>query len=359
MKALKAKKRVFVGISGGVDSSVVLALLKKRGYDVVGVFIKTWQPDFIECTWRDDRRDAMRVCAVLNVPFYTLDLTQEYKEGVAHYMIEEYARGRTPNPDVMCNREVKFGGFLKFALANGADYVATGHYAIVKQKGEKYILSRGKDTGKDQSYFLWTLTNNELSKVLFPIGDKKKSTVRALAKKFNLPTALKKDSQGVCFLGPLDMKEFLTHYLPEKEGVVVNDQNEVVGKHTGAHLYTLGERHGFTITKNSPTMEPYYIVAKDIDKNILTVSHKKPEQSIFAKKEYLLEKTNWIHTFPIPTKKYRAQIRYHGELYECVITKVVADTVSIVFKQALVVAPGQSVVFYNGTTCLGGGVVVS
>jgi tRNA-specific 2-thiouridylase len=208
MKKNNITKTVFVGVSGGVDSSVSAALLKDAGYTVVGVFIRTWTPDFIECTWREERRDAMRVCAHLGIPFLECDAEEAYKKGVADYMIEEYKKGNTPNPDVMCNREVKFGVFWEFAKAHEADFIATGHYAL-----NQYQLERSKDTAKDQTYFLWTLTQDDLEHTLFPIGHLEKKEVRKLAEKYKLPTATKKDSQGVCFLGPLDMKDFLKHYI--------------------------------------------------------------------------------------------------------------------------------------------------
>ena len=215
MKPHKAK--VFVGLSGGVDSAVSAAILQKAGYDIIGVYIKVWQPDWISCTWKDERRDAMRVAAYLGIPFVTLDLVKEYKEGVIDYMISEYSLGRTPNPDVMCNREVKFGGFWKWAKAHGADFVATGHYAqnikdvTTKKDSVKtlggYSLLAGEDKNKDQSYFLWTLNQKDLEHILFPVGHLEKIDVRKLATKFGLPNALKKDSQGLCFIGKVDIKE--------------------------------------------------------------------------------------------------------------------------------------------------------
>src|SRR3989344_1546555 len=229
------KKIVFVGLSGGVDSAVSAALLKKAGFEVVGVFIKTWHPEFLECNEEEERRDAMRVAAHLDIPFLTFDLEKIYKKEVADYMIAEYKAGRTPNPDVMCNKEVKFGAFLKKAILMGADFVATGHYARVAQvKSVKYKvksknsklstfnlqLSTGCDSTKDQSYFLWTLNQKQLSKIIFPIGHLKKTEVRKLAKKFKLPVAEKKDSQGICFLGAVDLKNFLKHYIEEKRGEV-------------------------------------------------------------------------------------------------------------------------------------------
>ncbi len=347
----KKGQKVFVGVSGGVDSSVSLALLKEKGYDVVGVFIKTWQPDFIECTWRDERRDAMRVCAHLDVPFLTLDAEKEYKDAVGNYFIEEYRAGRTPNPDVMCNKEIKFGLFLKYALAHGADYVATGHYAQIRD-GK---LLAGIDNTKDQSYFLWTLTSEQLKHVLFPVGHLEKKEVRVLAEKFNLPTATKKDSQGVCFLGPIDMKEFLAHYIPKKRGDVLNLSGKTIGYHDGALFFTLGERHGFMITEKSTEDERVYVVARDLEKNTITVSASKNEESAGAsRKEIKLGSLNWISGIaPDSEKKYSARIRYQQPLEKC----VVKDGIVIFENIQTAVSPGQSVVIYDREICLGGGII--
>jgi tRNA-specific 2-thiouridylase len=345
-------KTVFVGVSGGVDSSVSLALLQEAGYNVIGVFIRTWTPDFIECTWRDERRDAMRVCASLDVPFLECDAEDAYKKGVADYMIEEYKNGRTPNPDVMCNREVKFGVFWQFAKAHGADFIATGHYAQ-NSKG----LKRGVDNSKDQSYFLWTLTPEDLAHTLFPIGHLQKSEVRKLAKKFNLPTAEKKDSQGVCFLGPLDMKDFLKHYIDTRQGNVETTDGEVIGTHDGVLLYTLGERHGFTITKTTPEDSPYYIVAKDINNNKLIVSHNKNENK---KNNEIVTLKNVVIRGEIKIgKSYFAQVRYHGENLKVEILEHKDNTLKIKFQNPdSALASGQSVVIYEKDICIAGGVVI-
>jgi len=297
----KINKTIFVGVSGGVDSAVALATLKDKGYNVVGVFIRTWTPDFIECTWRDERRDAMRVCAHMKIPFLECDAEKEYKEGVANYMIEEYKKGNTPNPDVMCNREVKFGVFWNFAKNHGADFIATGHYAICekeniftkakskntilpnKQKDESekvpkelFFLKQSPDESKDQSYFLWKLNQEDLFHTLFPIGHLDKTEVRKIAKKYKLPNAVKKDSQGVCFLGPLDMKDFLRHYIEPKKGEVLDKEGAVIGHHSGACFFTLGERHGFSIDKNKDDGKPYYVINKDVKRNTITVSNISP-----------------------------------------------------------------------------------
>jgi len=283
---------VYVGLSGGVDSSVSALLLKQAGFKVTGVFIKVWQPENGDCTWKEDRRDAMRVAAHLGIKFQTLDLRNEYKKGVVDYMIDEYAKGRTPNPDVMCNKEVKFGAFMNWAISNGADFVATGHYAQVKN-GEMF---EGNDKEKDQSYFLWTLSQNQLEKILFPIGHLEKSEVRKIAEKNKIPVAYKKDSQGVCFIGHIDMKDFIREHVLANtsgnigsgtdgdarnkftsglfEGDVLDITGKIIGKHDGSLLYTIGERHGLAITNNSATSPRLYVIAKDILKNTITVAEK-------------------------------------------------------------------------------------
>lgn len=346
-------KTVFVGVSGGVDSSVSAALLKEEGYNVVGVFIKVWQPDFLKCDWEKERTDAMRVCVRLDIPFLTLDLEKEYKKEVADYMISEYKNGRTPNPDVMCNKYVKFGSFLKFAKEKGADFVATGHYARVEEgKDGVFKLLQGVDSNKDQSYFLWTLTQKELASVLFPVGKYKKDKVRKLAKKFNLETAEKKDSQGICFLGHVDLEEFLSHYIDLKEGDVLDTKGEVVGKHSGSELYTIGQRHGFIINEKNTEREPYYVVQKDLGNNTITVSHESDDED-FNKKEVSLESVNWITNAPLEGKEYKARIRHRGELYSCAIK----DT-TVTFQEPLNgLARGQSLVLFDKEECVGGGVI--
>ncbi len=345
---MNKKQTVFVGVSGGVDSSVSLAILKEQGYNVVGCFIKTWQPDFIECTWRGERRDAMRICAKLDVPFLTIDAEEEYKNAVGMYMVNEYRAGRTPNPDVMCNKEVKFGVFLKKALSLGADFVATGHYAQTKE-GK---LFKGKDTSKDQSYFLWTLTKDQLLKTKFPIGHLEKTEVRNIAKKYGLLTAEKKDSQGVCFLGPIDMKDFLKHYIDTQKGNVLDVGGEIIGEHDGALFYTLGERHGFKITKKGTEDSRLYVVARDLEKNTLTVSENINEAVIKEKKKIKIENINWISK-PLAGKTYEARIRYQQKLEKC---KIEGDFVILEKEEPLAVS-GQSVVVYDGEECIGGGII--
>lgn len=343
-------KKVFVGISGGVDSSVSAYLLKKAGYEVHGIFVKTWAPDWLPCTWVDEKRDAMRICASLDIPFHYLDAEEEYKKGVADYMIAEYKAGRTPNPDVLCNRIIKFGAMWDYAKAQGAEYIATGHYA---QTDNKQLL-KGKDTSKDQSYFLWMITKEELSHILFPIGHLEKSDVRKIAEKAGLFTSDKKDSQGICFLGDVDMREFLSHYIEQKSGLVINTGGETVGEHDGVWFYTLGERHGFKITKQTTDQKPYYIVGKDVEKNTLIVSHN-PKTSINKKEKQVitLRDANWFFDFKELKGEITAQIRYHGEFIPAKI--ISADTIELSYPGTI--AEGQSLVLYQADKVVCGGVI--
>jgi tRNA-uridine 2-sulfurtransferase len=365
MAKKELKKKVFVGLSGGVDSSVSAALLKEAGFEVYGVFIKVWQPDIAitgGCTWKQDRLDAMRVCAKLDIPFYTLNLEKEYKKEVVDYMIAEYKAGRTPNPDVMCNKYVKFGGFFDWAMKNGADFVATGHYAQVKtnQKkiGQTVELLAGKDKNKDQSYFLWTLTQKQLSKTLFPVGNIEKPQVRKLAKKFGLLTAEKKDSQGVCFIGKIEMIDFLKEFIKIKKGNVLNEKGEIIGSHDGIFYYTIGQRHGFNIIKKTTDEGRYFIVSKDFKNNTLTVSHNPINTETISSKEIELRDINWISgKEPDFKKDYSARIRYRQPLEKCQL-KYQGSTLMVVFQKTQTSpTPGQSVVIYNEEVCLGGGII--
>lgn len=366
-------------MSGGVDSSVSAILLKEQGFNVVGVFIKTWSPDFMECTWKEERLDAMRVCAHLDIPFLTLDLEKEYKEKVADYMIAEYKNGRTPNPDVMCNKEIKFGDFFYWAMKNGADFVATGHYAQNveletrnlkrdKRTGRNFFdtlhsscftLHAGVDSAKDQSYFLWNIKKENLFKILFPVGHLEKTEVRKLAKKFGLPVAEKKDSQGICFLGKVDLKDFLSHFVKNKKGKVLNERGDEIGFHNGAVFLTIGERGGFTVTKKGSNDKPLFIVAKDLKKNTVTVSC---DKDFFAKNQPIfLDNINTLIAeedfFKLGSSSVKARVRYRQPLENCKFVKE-DSKVKVVFDNSQAVASGQSIVFYKNDICLGGGVVV-
>jgi len=364
------KIKVFVAMSGGVDSSVAVLLLQKSSFNLVGCYIKGWypassagKPQAFYCSWKEDRRDAMRVCAKLKIPFITVNAEKEYKKEVVDYMISEYKAGRTPNPDIMCNKSVKFGVFLKKALAMGADYIVTGHYV---RKLKNNALAIAKDLNKDQSYFLWTLTQEQLKYCLFPLGDLLKSEVRKIAKKNDLATAEKEESQGVCFIGEFDMEDFLKKYIKQKKGKVVTAGGKIIGEHKGLAFYTIGQRHGFGFGGGKGG--PYYVVEKDFKNNILIVAEKKDEKK-FSRKEVVVENANWISAVPKIGKKYKARIRYRQPLEECEIigTESKKDKILLSQKSVLVhfkhsqraVTPGQSLVVYDGEEMKGGGIIQS
>lgn len=356
-----------MGMSGGVDSSVSAALLKEQGYTVVGVFIKVWQPDWAPCTWKQDRLDAMRVAAHLSIPFFTFDFEEVYKKEVVDYMVAEYQAGRTPNPDVMCNKSVKFGAFLNKARSMGADYVATGHYAqIVKGKQGSFELYESVDKAKEQSYFLWNIQASDLSSILFPVGHLHKSEVRALATRFGLPTASKKDSQGLCFVGKVSMDEFLSHFIPKKRGEVLDQNGKVVGFHEGASFLTIGQRHGFTITAGGTDKSPLYITERSIENNTITVAPRICEAenvtigsaSVCAME---ISQCNWLSVpsvSAILNKKITVRYRYHQEAQECELTASKSGSVTVHFTETQHhISPGQSAVFYLNGVCLGGGII--
>ncbi len=352
-------KKVFVGVSGGVDSSVSLALLKEQGFDVTGVFLKVWYPDFMPCDWKEERLSAMRVCATLNVPFITLDCEKEYKQEVVDYMIREYREGRVPNPDVFCNKYVKFGVFLNKAKEMGADFVATGHYAQNIEKDGVFNLTESVDKEKDQSYFLYTLNQDQLKHIMFPVGHLTKPEVRKLAESFKLPTATKKDSQGLCFMGNIDIKEFLSHFIEAKRGDVLNTLGEVIGFHEGSQFLTIGQRHGFTITKKSPEDPRFFVIKKDLEKNTVTVASKELEiETVNNIKGFEIKNLHFCSgqemQFPYKTS---VRIRYRQEKVSCVINKD-GDIYNIEFQTPQsAIAVGQSAVFYDDEVCLGGGII--
>lgn len=338
-------KRVYVGLSGGVDSALSARLLQKAGADVTGVFIKGWYPPGMPCTWASDRRDAMRVAARLQIPFYTLDASVEYKKGVIDYLIAAYKAGHTPNPDIMCNREVKFGAFYAFAKRSGADYVATGHYAQGGAESAGNLL-RAIDPEKDQSYFLWAVSKEVLAQTIFPVGNMHKERVRELARKEKLPVATKKDSQGICFLGSISVEEFLKSEFGSIPGRAVNETGKEVGTHAGAVLYTLGERVGLVRGEAGP----WFVIAKNIDTNEIVVSHEKtalqPEEA-----HIMFRQANW---FGGAHEATHAQTRYHGPLTQ---GSVVGDVFVPTEPFVEIPAPGQSIVFYAGNRVIGGGIM--
>lgn len=343
--------KVFVGLSGGVDSAVSAALLCEQGLDVTGVFIKIWQPEFTECTWREDRLDAMRVAASLGIPFREIDLSELYKKEIVDAMVRDYAAGVTPNPDVLCNRHVKFGAFAKWAKAEGAESVATGHYARKRQMGGHTELLRAKDASKDQSYFLHLLDQTDLARALFPIGDMLKKDVRAAARRFELPVALKPDSQGLCFVGEVTLKDFLSRFITIAPGPVVEREGKRIGEHDGAALYTLGQRHGFRLRTPGG---PYYVTGIDVAKNTVQVSKRREDA---MEKSVTLGRMHWIYRAPDMPSKALVQARYHDTPTEARVEKR-GEYVAVEFAEPRVASPGQSLVMYDGDVCLGGGIIM-
>jgi tRNA-specific 2-thiouridylase len=348
--------RVFVGLSGGVDSAVSAALLKEKKYDVVGAFIKIWQPEFTECTWREDRLDAMRVCAALGIPFREIDLSEEYKTEVVERMVADYARGITPNPDILCNRHIKFGSFARWAKESGAEAIATGHYARKCETGGHFELLRARDSAKDQSYFLYRLGQLELARALFPIGGLLKSEVRALASKFRLPVAKKPDSQGLCFVGEVSMSEFLKRFIPVVPGPI-ECNGKIIGEHEGAALYTIGQRHGFALSKDAGA-GPFYVTSVDVAQNVVNVSLRREDAT---RTTAGLSDTHWIYREPGLPITVQAQARYHETPVNATISK---GSTTSAFEHPHIASPGQSLVFYRkneregeGDVCLGGGVI--
>ncbi len=369
---LKQSKKVFVGLSGGVDSATSAALLLQEGYDVTGVFI-TITVEGYPCTAGEDRLDAMRAAAHLKIPFVDIDLSREYQERVFSESIKEFEKGRTPNPDTLCNREIKFGLFYEWARANGADMIATGHYARVASKNspkgrderapnsllESFVeLLVAADANKDQSYFLWAVPQEILQNVLFPIGHLEKPEVRKLAAKFGLPNASRKDSQGLCFLGPISVGDMLKKELHPVPGTVLNEAGEAIGTHEGALLYTMGQRHGFVLTSQGPNTPPHYVIGKDLTANTITVSENKFPAGA-SKTKLILIDTNWIGT--VESGPCLVRYRYRQELIPAHLD---VENGVVVLEQPHYAPVGQSLVVYlpvrqagKQYRCIGGGVI--
>lgn len=339
--------RVYVGMSGGVDSSLTAALLVEQGYDVTGVYMKNWSQDLpgMKCPWAEDLADAKRVAVQLGIDFKVFDFELAYRDKVVGYMIDTYREGRTPNPDIMCNQEVKFRLFLEAALEDGADMIATGHYART-QDGK---LLRAVDDNKDQTYFLYRVTSDALEKTLFPLGGYTKPEVRAIAEERGLYTARKKESMGICFVGQVGIREFLGQYVETRPGDIIDKESgKVLGRHDGAIFYTLGQRHGLDIGGGLP----YYVVGKDMDKNEVYVSTNLQDESLWPT-EIKLGALHWIGD-DSGDGEYQIRVRHRAPLVQA---KLVGDTLYLAEAQRAV-APGQSVVLYDGDSCVGGGVVV-
>lgn len=345
-------KTVYVGMSGGVDSSVTAALLKEQGYNVVGVYMKNWSQDLpgFACPWKEDYQDAKRVAVQLGIPFKMYDFETEYRHKVVDYMLDGYKAGITPNPDIMCNQEVKFKLFLETALEDGADMIATGHYAVTKD-GK---LLKAKDDNKDQTYFLYRVEASALEKTLFPLGGFAKPEVRQMAIDRGLVTASKKDSQGICFVGKVGIKEFLAQFVKTKPGKIVEaSSGYVLGEHDGAVFYTLGQRHGLEVGGGLP----YYVVGKDMTKNEVYVSTDLNNQALWNK-ELKLASVHWINQAPKSGHTYQVRIRHRGELIGARVISDGQNSVIELDEPQRAVAPGQSAVVYDGMVCLGGGIII-
>lgn len=346
-------KTVYVGLSGGVDSSIAAALLQKHGYRVVGVYMKNWSQDLpgLPCPWQEDYQDAKRVAVQLGIEFKMYDFEKDYRQRVVDYMLDGFKAGITPNPDIMCNQEIKFKLFLDTALADGADMIATGHYAATKDGR----LLKAKDDNKDQTYFLYRVSHQALDKTLFPLGDLTKPQVRQIAKDLGLVTAAKKDSMGICFVGKVGIKDFLKQYVEENRGAIIDDKGKQIGEHDGAIFYTIGQRHGLDIGGGLP----YYVVGKDMDKNQVYVTTDLQDEKLWSQ-TLKLTSMHWINGAPSATQNLMVRTRHRAKL---IPVKKLNKLSKLQWEaepeeEVRAVTPGQSAVFYSDKECLGGGVVV-
>jgi tRNA-specific 2-thiouridylase len=358
------KSFVIVGMSGGVDSSVAAKLLLEQGHRVEGLFMKNWEEsdDVAYCTAKQDLEDALQVCEELEIPLHQINFSRQYWDRVFSYFLQEYKAGRTPNPDIMCNKEIKFDLFLKYALKLGADRIATGHYARLSANGAYHLL-KGLDTGKDQSYFLYRLGQDELRYSMFPLGEMQKSEVRKIATRCGFDNHEKKDSTGICFIGERRFRDFLARYLPAQPGNILTLNGEVIGRHQGAFYYTMGQRQGLGIGGMRDTEEyPWYVVAKDVNRNTLTVAQGEDHPALYKTRLYATQ-LHWIAEPPHQDKlpfTCKAKIRYRQADQDCAIESIEGDRLRVYFaRPQRAITEGQSIVFYKDDICLGGGVIES
>lgn len=351
-------KTVVIGMSGGVDSAVSAMLLKEQGYNVIALFMHNWEEQDENgcCTAEQDFDDVKKVCDVIGIPYYSINFAKQYQERVFSYFLDEYKRGRTPNPDVLCNREIKFGPFLQYALTLGADYVATGHYCGIRHQDGKHYLLKAKDQTKDQTYFLNQLSQSQLEKVIFPLANLEKVEVRQLAEKYGLVNAKKKDSTGICFIGERNFRQFLQNYLPNQPGDVVDLDGNKVGEHVGLMYYTLGQRRGLGLGGTKESQDRWFVVEKDMVNNRLVVSH--GDESVLMSHALIASSVNWIPSLPANTFKCYAKFRYRQGEQPVTVTVLDGGKVKVDFDcKQRAVTPGQFVVFYDEEKCLGGGVI--
>jgi len=352
-------EHIIVGMSGGVDSAVSALLLKEQGFDVECIFMKNWEEDSEYCTSEQDYKDALLVCDELGLKLKTVNFSKEYKDRVFDLFLKEYAAGRTPNPDTLCNKEIKFKAFLNYALKLGASRIATGHYARIDQRDGFVLLHKGNDVNKDQSYFLFMLNQHQLKKSIFPIGDMTKKDVRNLAREKGLPNHSRKDSTGVCFIGERNFNEFLHQYFKSDPGDIISVDGKIVGKHDGLTFYTLGQRQGLGIGGgHGEKEEPWYIVDKDLNNNILIVAQGHNHPNLFHT-SLTVENLHWVSNQKPTANNLNAKIRYRQSDQPCSVNIINGTAVVMFETPQFAVTPGQATVFYDGDICLGGGTIKS
>lgn len=356
--------KVIVGMSGGVDSSVSALLLQQQGYQVEGLFMKNWEEDDNDeyCAAAEDLKDAQAVADKLGIKLHTINFAAEYWDNVFEFFLQEYKAGRTPNPDIMCNKEIKFKAFLEFAAEDlGADYIATGHYCQRRMHEGKWQLIRGHDDNKDQSYFLYTLSHEHIAKTLFPIGEIDKPEVRKIAEQHNLVTHNKKDSTGICFIGERKFKDFLSQYLPAQPGIIETPEGEAIGKHDGLMFHTLGQRKGLLIGGHADHGdEPWYVVEKDVERNVLIVAQGADHPRLYSDGLFA-KQVHWVNRASLlKSKAMTVKTRYRQVDIPCTVEPLPSGDVKVIFdKSQKAVTPGQSAVFYDNDVCLGGAIIES